>query len=249
MKYSAINAKIKGMDAKLLSYEDYLGLCECVNTQDVSQKLKSYGVYPHINGTGLDRDYAKIRGFINNSDIRRYLEALLLKRESGLYYYTNLWKAQKRFLKGVNKDIATAVHGTEIDMQNIIRIYRLKTHYKPMKELIYKYILPINYKISSEMIMKMIEADNERTLLALIKSTCYGKHFLEKQNDQESIYEAQSLVYRRVKKKYSNSIAPIICYLFKKEMEIKNITSILEGVRYSLAPHEIMNKIRIEARR
>ncbi|MCL2564699.1 MAG: V-type ATPase subunit [Defluviitaleaceae bacterium] len=240
MKCSALKAKIKGMSGKLLSYEDYLGLCECGDINAVKLKLNL------DDRTSLDNDYAKIRGFINNSSIRMYFEALFLKKETfDLHYYTNLWKAKNKFLKGANKDLVTAVSGTEIDMQNIIRIYRLKTYYKTAKEDIYRYILPINYKISPEMIMQMLEAGDAASLLALIKSTCYGEYFAEKREIEESFYKALSLAYKRECKKHRNSIIPVMYYLFRKELEIKNIISIFEGVNYSLMPHEIMNKMRI----
>ena len=252
MKYSAVNAKVKGMSAKLLSYEDYLSLCECANTHDMILKLKNYKAYSHISddGTSLERqlfsslydDYIKIKGFINDNAIRKYLEKLLLKG-GDLHYYTNLWKAKNKLLKGINKDIATSVTGTEIDMQNIIRIYRLKIYYKPAKEYIYKHILPINYKISSEMIMQMAEADNEVNLLTLIKSTHYGEYFSEEQRIEESFYEAQSLAYKHARKRSQNSIAPVICYIFRKELELRNIISISEGVNYSLKPHDIIRQM------
>jgi len=325
MNYSALNAKIAGMSAKLLSNDDYLSLCSSRSIHDVYTKLKSYSSYYGMadNGTStpqqlyllLDSDFKKIQVFINDNNTKKYLDSLYMKREisvikqllSAIYhgrnyeymlfssrifkegyavsfsrtedfiealrssriqdilksiykpgialseietsldlqYYTNLWKAKNRFLKGVNKDIAGAVNGTEIDLQNITRIYRLKIYYKPMKEYIYRYMLPINYKLSPEVLMQLIETESESNLPSLIKNTCYGAYFSKDSTVESFFYETLVSVYECIQKRHQNSIAPIIYYLFRKETEIKNVISILEGINYSMDSSEIMGSVRV----
>ena len=256
MKYDAINAKIAGMSAKLLSYDDYLSLCNAGNVYELLAELKYHISYRCISDDWtsigsqispyLDEDYAKIRCFINDSNIRRYLVNLLIKHRTSsdaLHYYTNLWKDKDRYLSGASKDIAAKIHGTEIDMYNLICIYRLKKNYKPVKEFVYKHILPINYKLPPEMVSQLVETDTPAAMREIIQSTCYGKYFGEG-DSYSAFYKALSDVYKRVSYKNTNSIAPIIYYFFRKGMEIKNIVTIFEGVNYSLAPDEIMDKMR-----
>ena len=306
MKYSAINAKIAGMSAKLLSQDDYIELCSCLTMHNAVAMLKSHGAYSWIRNDGtsietqlfplLEYDFAKLCSFIHDTNIRKYFECLLRKREvfvikkelrlaysegvnansfietlenGGLYkfikdtfkpamemsqieilldlhYYTSLWRAKNRYLSGANKAVATHVSGTEIDMYNLSRIYGLKRHYNPSKELMYKYILPINYKVSSEIIGQLIETDNETHMTELIRGMTYGAYFTEGGGD---FYRAAFDSCKRAKIKKPNSIAQVLHYLLKKEMEIRNIVSILESLNYSIEPNEIMNKLHYTDRR
>lgn len=318
MKYDAINSKVAGMNAKLLTYEDYSRLCKCKNVRDMSNRLRVHHASSYAGAVSdsddiglrlfslLDEDYAKICKFISDNDIKKYLDSLFMKRQIfrakymlreaaygdkgniyaldksqsfsrvydcieafkgsamyeslksaykpniplfeleivlDLYYYTNLWRAKNKYLRGVNKDIAARISGTEIDMQNLIWIYRLKAYYKPAEQLMYKYIIPINYKISPELILQLVEADSEESLRALIKATPYGVFFADYIHIEDSLGKALSYAYRRTRGKKQNLIASIVWYLFRKEMEIKRIISIAEGVNYSLSPLEIIASV------
>ena len=306
MKYNAINAKVAGMSAKLLSQGDYFELCGCLTAYDAAAALKNNAAYSWINNDRtsiesqlfplLEYDFAKISGFIHDTDIRKYLECLLMKRHIfvtkkglrlaygegininsfiekievqgvreflkstfkpdmnlsqieillDLHYYTNLWKAKNKYLRGTNKAVAAHIAGTEIDMYNLSRIYGLKKYYKPSKELMYKYILPINYKVVPEIIGQMIETDNEAYAMELIRGTAYEPYFSEGGGD---ICKAVRDSCRRAKIKNPNSIAQILNYLFKKEVELRDIVSIFESLNYSLEPNEIMNKLHYTDRR
>ena len=269
MDYSAVNAKVAGMSAKLLSYDEYADLCGSSSVQAMQAKLKSHAAYSYAAESGarkeerisharqlfslLDDDYRKIIAFINDTGIKSYLNCFFIKRNlpvqaltaaADLHYYTNLWKAGSRLLMGTNKSAAQAVNGTGIDMQNLIRIYREKKYYKQAAGSIYKYILPINYKVPPEIIISLTEAENEAAVTAVIKSTCYGAYFSDTQRVEESFHEALSAAHRRAQKKHRNSIAPILYYLYRKETELKNLISIYEGVKYAMAPGEIMGFVR-----
>jgi len=306
MKYNAINAKVAGMSAKLLSQDDYIELCGYLNTYDAVAELKGYDAYSWINNDGtsvesqlfslLEYDFVKIGSFIHDTNVRKYFECLLMKGhvyvikkklrlaysggvninsfiemlEGGgihefiratytqgmelsqieilldLHYYTRLWRAKNKYLSGADKAVAAYINGTEIDIYNLCRIYGLKKHYRPSKELMYKYILPINYKVSAEIIGQMIETDNESHMMELIRGTAYGMYFSEGGGD---FYKAIFDSCKRAKTKSPNSIAQILHYLFKKEMELKNIVSILESLNYSIESNEIMNKLYYTDRR
>jgi len=50
------------------------------------------------------------------------------------------------------------------------------------------------------------------------------------------IYQQKSLM-----KKYEFSIAPVIGYIYLKEMEAQNIINIIEGIRYKIDADTITN--------
>jgi len=150
-----------------------------------------------------------------------------------LFYYSNLYKAQKRLLTGADREAAKLINGVEIDVQNISSIYRLKTYYHAQPDVLYKYILPINYKISTKAIIALAEAKDRSELLRLISGSYYGDWFSEKGTETFK-YAAISAAFQKAVRKYSNSIALLMYYLYKKELELKNIISIFEGLNYPM---------------
>jgi V/A-type H+-transporting ATPase subunit C len=156
------------------------------------------------------------------------------------YYYNNLWKAKKRNLTGSNNKVATLLNGTEIDMQNIAWIYRLKTYYNLPNTLIYQYIIPIKYRIDNESMTRLIEAQTQAQLFNEIKSTTYGYAFTENKGIEKVYYDIMAKVHRRALSDGGDSIAVIMEYLFRKHLETDNIISLVEGVRYHLNPDEII---------
>ena len=51
--------------------------------------------------------------------------------------------------------------------------------------------------------------------------------------------------YARVTRKYPVSMAPVMKYIHEKEMEIGRLTTIIEGIRYQVAPRDIKDFILI----
>ncbi len=56
---------------------------------------------------------------------------------------------------------------------------------------------------------------------------------------KKEFYEYIHDVHDRNISMYPFSIAPIMGFMFAKEVEIMNITTIIEGIRYSLDPNKI----------
>lgn len=262
--YMRINSDGTNLESQLfpLLEEDYFKICSFIHDRDIKKYLECLLMkrYIYVAKQGLRTAYSEgmnINNFVEtlgDSNIREFLkntfksgmELSQLEILLDLHYYTNLWRSKNRYLRGANKTIATHMNGTEIDMYNLCRIYGLKKHYKLSKELMYKYILPINYKISPQTIGQLIETDREVYVTELINGTPYREYFTENGGD---LYKAVHNSLTRTKSKHPNSIAQILYYLFKKEMELRNIISIFESLNYSLEHNEIMSKLHYMDRR
>ena len=162
-------------------------------------------------------------------------------------YYRNLWKARKKFLKGDDLKAAAIIDGTEADMQNILWIYRLKSYYSMNGESLYKYVMPLHYRIGPESITRLAEADLPAMKDILLEMP-YAYAFENAASVERAYYTAINKAYRQAQSRYPNSAAVILDYLFLKNMEIKNIISIFEGVRYAMEPDEIMERIFMQAK-
>ncbi len=123
--------------------------------------------------------------------------------------------------------------GTAADFGNILWIYRGKKYYKLSKEMLYRYLVPFNYKLKPHLMNQMIDAKDDDTLLKLLNQSAYK--FLFNDNPIEWDKRFQEYLAHGLKKYIRMSpfsIAPIIGYVVIKQIEIANITTIIEGIRY-----------------
>lgn len=167
-----------------------------------------------------------------------------LEMSLDFYFYDNLWKSKNKYLDGINKKIMTDINGTEIDMQNIIWIWRLKKYYDIKPNDIYKYLIPIHYRLSAEEVTRFAEAPNISVLYEQIDNTAYREIFKEKGDLSLVFQKTMDKVYTKYLS-HENSIAHIVWYLNRAHTETENIVSLMEGVRYELKQEEIMKFIYI----
>lgn len=162
-----------------------------------------------------------------------------------LYYYIKLWKLQNKYLDKFNKKQVSKINGVEIDIQNILWIYRLIKYYKIKPEFIYTYLIPYHYKISNNEIKTMAQSNSVEELRENLLKTKYKKYF-EVEKSLEKVYkEIMKNTYKKSIGLNKNSLVVIINYFYLKKLEVNNLISLLEGVRYKLSPNEIIEYITI----
>ncbi|MCI8853856.1 MAG: V-type ATPase subunit [Lachnospiraceae bacterium] len=157
-----------------------------------------------------------------------------------MFYFSNIWKKKEKLLKGTERELMTRVYGSQIDMLNMMWVYRAKHYYKMPSAMIYTLVIPISYKLKKQQLQEMVEAENEKELLEAARNTWYGKKQRDlSETDLEQLYR-QLLwqIYQAEQRKNPYSMTSITSYLYYKEQEIDQLTTILECVRYGLAPAE-----------
>lgn len=150
-----------------------------------------------------------------------------------LFYYKQLNAEIKKNISGKDADVLTKAFGLDADYRNMMWIYRGKKFYNIRKEILYSYMLPSGYKLKKEQIVDLIEEESADKVLKLLKKGPYGDII-----DFDSPHWATSFFKYYGDKQIKNmrllpfSIAPVVGYIFVKEIEILNLTTIIEGVRY-----------------
>lgn len=197
---------------------------------------------------------ASIREFISNLRGSRYEQVVapLLRMEEhqnlfsvemtlDLYYFSVVNKRMEKLKNKKDRALLEYTMGTEGDLLNILWIYRCKKYYDIPREIIYAFVIPNHYKVGVRMIRAMVEAPGEAQLLALIAQTPYADAFRKSDGQfyERSYYHYVYRLHKQQYKKHPFSIAAAIAFFHFKEIEIRNITSIIEGIRYGLAPGEI----------
>jgi V/A-type H+-transporting ATPase subunit C len=191
-------------------------------------------------------------GFISALEGTRYYKPLAgvyrpgvamfdLEVQLDLFYYMNLWTQRKKLPRGERRAV-THIIGTQIDMRNIMWIYRFKRYYKISPERIYASLIPVNYRLRagdiSQLAARQIVESQDALSQLLIPP--YNSVFKESTTLEYDYYKKMLSVCRTAGRAGS-AVVSAISYLFLKELEINNLTSLIECVRYGLGPKEILS--------
>ena len=159
-----------------------------------------------------------------------------------LYYFTMLWKKQRRNLKKKEREIFTRDYGTKIDLLNIQWIYRAKKYYRLTPPDIYSLTIPIHYRLNVEDFKALVEAPSVEQFENRLQNSYYEKryHFAGGKTIEQLYKDCLRQLYLTDRRREPYSIATISTYLFLKEEEIYKLTTALECIRYGLTPRETL---------
>lgn len=173
--------------------------------------------------------------------LKEHQNLLSVEMTLDMYYYSVVDKLKAELTDIEDRKLLDETVGSEVDMLNLLWIYRCKKYFDMPKELIYSFIIPNKYKLGKKTIMELVEAPSAEDFLEVVKRTPYRNTFVREAGEFfERSYK--KFVYRMHQKKVKEcpfSIESAISYLHFKEFEIDNLTSIIEGIRYGLSPDEI----------
>ena len=190
-----------------------------------------------------DTPYRKIIKPLANSTVP-WTRAIL---ENSLYTYlfSETHKNVEKSCKGTERDEIENHFNMLSDMIMIENLSRLADNYIDTDS--YKaniYVSPFSNFTENE-IHKMTESTSSNEIMNVILSSYYKKYFNE--NDFSPIEHKTRKATAKIcayNLRYSQN--PILCmlsYCTLNENEIKNITHIIEGIRYKLSPPEILELI------
>ena len=157
-----------------------------------------------------------------------------------MYYYGRLYHQIRKHMRGEDKTVMLRDYGLDVDFRNMLWIYRSKKYYKMSKERIFTYLIPGGYKLNKEELVNLVEAVDGDAVMARLKKGPYGSIIdFDSGHWGNGFYSYASFIYRSNIRLKSTTIAPMVDYIFLKEIEIVNLTTIIEGVRYRIAPDEV----------
>lgn len=163
------------------------------------------------------------------------------------HYSLTLQKSAAKYLKGANKKSQRHLNGVYWDLQNIVWIYRAREFYKISSDKIFTYVLPSHYKLKNEDIKAFVTAKDEDEFKAVLGKTCYRNVFSDYSAEtiEKDFISYVDKQYGIERKKNPYSLACVFEYLHFKSREIKNLTTLIECVRYNFPPEQTLKKINI----
>ncbi|MCH5348512.1 MAG: V-type ATPase subunit [Oscillospiraceae bacterium] len=232
-----INAKSQKMIADIPIYiNDYtsfdlLELAKVTDFRGLLDFLKKTPYYDVLKGISPDSS--------GRVDVTR-CETLLRS-----YYIRRL----KSSLKFKNQDVKqfTNLLDTDTDLINVINSYRLTAFFEAPDEVIERDMLPFYGRLSAAKQKEIYSAKDSEEFIRRFSKTYYGNQMIQNGYDINNIEQSA----QRLRHKYAKSMlkrsasAPLSVYafIFLLEIEVQNIISIIEGIRYGIEVNKIASLI------
>lgn len=199
-----------------------------------------------------------LKDFMNNLVNSKFLKVLNkinvdnpslfdFETQLDIYCYLETWNCQNKLLK--HKRSQERINGSDIDLHNIMHIYRFKKYYDLSDSIIYAYLIPINYRVNKSQIDSLIASKTDSEFLEIISKTHYKDVFKNCciTDMERSYYSYMLKIYNEEAAKNPYSVSIVTAYFFKKGQEIRNLITLTECVRYGLKHDESMAKLNIAA--
>ena len=162
------------------------------------------------------QDAARLKHFIHSRPVRKFVEFMVLGLASGemdVAYYLGLWK-HILMLDKLSRGVMRRIVGTEIDLQNILWMYRLKRFYGVAGDSTFGYLIPVGNRLSKETITHMANCKNVGELINVLAQSPYGGVFGDFSHGEKRLFDAVSKAYKRESRQNLNSIATVCGYLY-----------------------------------
>ncbi len=197
------------------------------------------------------QSFEELVRYLKGSPYERTVNAVL-KTQGGLnlatlenalyqHLYNEAANQVKKSFKGKSREEILKYFKTVSDMIMIESVIRLNQFYSTLPGAKANlYISPIS-EFNEKQIKALVDSSNVAEVLNVIQTTPYKKYFND--NDIHSVEQkTREILIKECTKQLRYSQNPLVCmfcYSTLAENEIKNITHIIEGIKYKLSPDEI----------
>jgi len=160
---------------------------------------------------------SRIGLYISDRDLRDFVKRTAVANGS-IGYYTAQWRALA-WLDKKNRQVIKPILGMEIDLTNIIWMYRLKIYLGIKGDATYGYLIPIRYRLTRATTQQMAECETSKALLEEVAKSPYAgtiNFSARKITPEQQLAEMIARRYKSATKRYQNTLAPILAYLLSE---------------------------------
>ena len=192
-----------------------------MNYAAVNAKINAMGAKPMPEQ--ISQAAISICRYIPDMQQRDYIMAAARPSHTdSLHYYTAQWKRLARLDKPNPVALRPAL-GAEIDLNNILWMYRLKKYHGIVGDETYGYLIPLRYRLSREATRRMAEAATHEALLGELALSPYATDLGSLAGKpQAALTPEQALTkavyhrYQTAARRYPNSLAAVMAYLHRQ---------------------------------
>lgn len=185
-------------------------------------------------------DYYQLLKVFSTNDIEE-ISFMMLEKVLYDYYYEQIIKLLKQNYNAEKSKLIKDIFYTQVELENINKIYRLKKYFKADKETIKSVLIPYFHRFSKKDIDDMIEDSGSEIVINKLLNSSY-RNFIKTDVSQGIEYLTSTIVYNMNLNKmfFSNdSDVIVLIYSLLAKTEIQNIIDIIEAVRYKVAKDNI----------
>lgn len=173
-----------------------------------------------------------------------HLDITVIETALYTYLYKVMFDTIDKNLRGKNREDLKDLFNSYIDLSNMVRIHRMKKHYELSEEYILSSLLPFG-NLSKQQIKDFVCSKNHKQMLLDMRNTKLGKKWIEEgQNINDKV--PKNMRFKKCTHYIRFSISPpvvLMSYIFLKEIELLNITNIIEGIRYKVPQEDIKSML------
>lgn len=208
-------------------------------TVDVNRLLTSADIPEFLDNLAGSRYEAMLAPLVQQKEHQNLFS---IEMTLDMYYYQLVEKLRRALPGALDRKLLAETTGAELDILNLFWIFRCKKYFDLPRELVYSYLIPNHGRITRDEMVRLVEAPAVEAFIAEVRQTPYGKVFENYTGEffhkkyAEYVYNLHQKFFRL----YPYSVLAVVSYLHCKEIEISNITTMIEGIRYGLAPEAIL---------
>lgn len=166
-------------------------------------------------------------------------------------YWENVWKVA-RDSDAKHSEIIQKAIGMRVDTNNIMTILRCKAEQVAPDE-IEKYVVPIYSEIEDQDLEKSMESESVSEAVTSLEDTFYGdalSNALSEYEETQSVFilerALEELLLQKLRTlsiQYYTGIGPLLAFFYEKNVEVRNLTSIINGKFEGLKSEDIKEKL------
>jgi len=151
--------------------------------------------------------------FLSKKSEKKFVTDFVNGLESkDLQCYLALWRSMGT-LNEIDRQAMQRIIGTEIDLQNILWVYRLKHFYEIFGDEAYGFLIPIRYRLSGDAFATIVACKDIAQLQATIQYTIYKDVFRDFNQPEQRLALAVKVRYRTESRR--SHIALLCGYLYE----------------------------------
>lgn len=185
--------------------------------------------------------YHKILVAFKPKDDKTPPDFTLIESALDKYMYSEIERLVNKHFSGHTKDELFKIFGAQAELDNIRKIYRSKKYHNFTNDELKSMLNHGQFNLSGRVLNQMIESEDYNGVYALLNSSKY-KSFLNSYNFVYIDDFANRFLYNHCRRKIHFSKEPAVVMasaILLTEIEIYNITNIIEGKRYQVDANTI----------
>lgn len=179
----------------------------------------------------------KYNKILKDYKLQENINIFEMENQMDKFYFETLYD-QISFDKDLKKIV-----GSEIDLLNILWIFRIKKYYKFDNQKVKDILINRNYRLNNKNIEKLLNINSFEDVKIIMQNTVYKKIFTTQEELEDNIDKFLYNINKKVFTQNHTSIAYIFAYINVIDYENNDIINTLEAIRYNIPKEELYKRL------